>query len=116
MGLPTAKFIRWETWDGGRWCPCGTVSIEGVETPPQIMEFQHQLEETVRSHCQDGRLSIPCMNLAGIEAKPFEVDIESDRVVNIRKGQCKLVMPDGRVLTDSDDQTPIRSILSGFAD
>jgi len=114
--LPTAKFLLWEVWSEEErdWLPCDSVIVIGVQTPEKFMALHRSLENAIQE--QNGRILITRINLAGTQLGSLQLDIEIDHVAEMRTPQCNLLMPDGRLLTESDDELPLLFIIGGFVD
>mmetsp|Transcript_145044 Transcript_145044/g.263832 ORF Transcript_145044/g.263832 Transcript_145044/m.263832 type:complete len:256 (+) Transcript_145044:57-824(+) len=118
--LPSAEFIQWEVWstEENKWSAAGPLCITGMATPAKVLEDYKLLQDAIYELCRDGNIVITCRNLAGAEVTPLQVDIENDIVadINKQKAGCKLIMPDGQLLSDLQDDMLAADMLSGFFD
>lgn len=108
--LPTEGFIHWEVCRDG-WIDCGSLQVTGVKTPDLIVTLH------IRPGEERGSATITCNSISGTELLSLHVDPDTNTIAYLRDTlaeqpgchKCTMVMPDGRLLSDSDDMMLIAS-------
>merc|ERR1712086_754224 len=93
---------------------CECICVWGMPTPDDIIALHQALEGKVKEN--HGNIALTRTNISGDELDPLEVDTQRSVVADIRRNNCKLLLPDGQILSSSEDPISVAQFLTAFVD